>query len=528
MSFFKKNIFVNPLYLLYIFNLIILFGIVFGFLPREVILGSAFLIFFYLFLMKIEDGILFFLASLPFFVALPVSRGFDSLNIWRIAILILFYRFLLAQFPFISLSKPDFFKNLLQKAWSRLKKNKLELWTLLYFLLVTLSIFVATDKIVALKRFFYIFQMILIYPLALHLARDKKLFKKGIKYLFASSFLVFLIGLCQLIFAYFTSLGHFWGWWTWHVSLTFYGNNLANIVARANTWFSYYEGRSPTLRVFSTFTDSHSFALYLVLASPLLLWLIAIRFLKSKKIDAVLIFQGIVFLLIQFSIALSGTRGIWISVGIPLIVATYLVLKNRRNNIFKFALSSLLIFILALLLSSLFLSVPQFNGQDKTDSALTLKRLRSIIDLTETSNQGRLFIWKESIKSIAKHPFLGVGIGNFPVILEQDVLLQKAGSTAHNIYLNSAVEMGILGMILIIMIFYEILKKCWAGLKKPQNDSLSILKIFLGFYFLWVFTYCLFDVALFDARVMMFFVAEVTILFSLTRINSFNNSYKFA
>ncbi len=201
MSFFKKNIFVNPLYLLYIFNLIILFGIVFGFLPREVIIGSAFLIFFYLFLMKLEDGILFFLASIPFFVALPVSRGFDSLNIWRIAVLILFFRFLSVQFPLILLFKPDFFKNLPQKIWHRLKKNKLELWTVLYFSLAFLSILVATDRIVALKRTFYIFQMILIYPLALYLARNKKLFKKGVKYLFASSFFVFLIGACQLIFA---------------------------------------------------------------------------------------------------------------------------------------------------------------------------------------------------------------------------------------------------------------------------------------------------------------------------------------
>jgi len=519
LKLFKKPIYIKPLYLLYIFNLIILFGIVFNFLPREVILGSAFLIFFYLFLMKLEDGILFFLSSIPFFVALPVSRGFDSLNIWRVAILILFFRFLLIQFPLRLLSNPDFFKKLPQKAWIRLKKNKIELWTTLYFLLALLSIFVATDKIIALKRIFYIFQMILVYPLTLYLVKNKDLFKKSVRYLFASSFFVFLIGVCQLIFAYFTSLGHFWGWWTWRVSSTFYGNNLANIVARANTWFSYYQGRSPTLRIFSTFTDSHSFALYLVLASPLLLWLIAKHFLKIKKIDVILILQSLIFLLMQFSISLSGTRGIWISVGAPLVVALYFILKKKQNNLLKFVLGSLLIFILTLLLSSFLLAIPQFNGQDKGDNALTFKRIRSIIDFQEISNQGRLFIWKESLKSIAKHPFLGVGIGNFPVILEQDVLLQKAGSTAHNIYLNSGVEMGILGMILIIMIFYEILKKCWMFIKEQNKNSFNILGALLGFYFLWIFVYSLFDVALFDARVMMFFVAEVALITTISALN---------
>ncbi len=512
MNLLERPIVIKPLYLLYIFNLIILFGIVFGFLPREVILGSAFLIFFYLFLMKLKDGILFFLASIPFFVALPVSRGFDSLNIWRIAILILFFRLLSIYFPLMLLSKPHFFKNILQKIWCCLKKNKLELWTVLYFLVAALSIFVATEKIIALKRLFYIFQMILVYPLTLYLMRSKTFLKKGIKYLFASSFFVFLIGICQLIFTYFTSLGHFWEWWTWRVAYTFYGDNLANIVARANTWFSYYLGRSPTLRIFSTFTDSHSFALYLVLASPLLLWLIAKRFLKTKKIGAILILQGVIFLLMQFFIALSGTRGIWISVGVPLIAAIYFVLKNKKDSLSKFILGSLLIFILVLLLSSFFLSIPQFNVKDKADSALMLKRLRSIIDFEETSNQGRLFIWKESLRSITKHPFLGVGIGNFPIILEQDILLQKAGSTAHNIYLNSAVEMGALGMILIVMIFYEILKKCWICIKEQNKNSFNILGVLLGFYFLWVFTYCLFDIALFDARVMMFFAAEVALI----------------
>jgi O-antigen ligase len=518
-QFLKKPIIIKPLYLLYIFNLIVLFGIVFGFLPREVILGSAFLIFFYLFLMKLEDGILFFLSSIPFFVALPVSRNFDSLNIWRIAILILFFRFLSIQFPLKLLFNPDFFKNLFQKVWNRFKENKLELWTVLYFLLAALSIFVATDKIIALKRLFYIFQMALVYPLTLYLMRNRAFLKKAIKYLFASSFFVFLIGICQLIFAYFASLGHFWGWWTWRVAHTFYGDNLANIVARANTWFSYYPGRSPTLRIFSTFTDSHSFALYLVFASPLLLWLIIRRFLKTKKIGAVLVLQSVIFILMQFSIALSGTRGIWISIGAPLIVAIYFVFRNKKDNLSKFVLGSLLIFILMLLLSSFFLSIPQFNVKDKADGALTIRRLKSIIDLEETSNQGRLFIWRESLKSITKHPFLGVGIANFPVILEQDILLQKAGSTAHNVYLNSAVEMGILGMILIVMIFYEILKKCWICFKKQNKNSFNILGALLGFYFLWAFAYCLFDIALFDARVMMFFAAEVALITTIPSLN---------
>jgi len=466
--------------------------------------------------MKLEDSILFYLLTIPLFVALPVSRGFDSLNIWRIAILILFIRYLAQQFPLRILFKIDFWKKLPKKIWLHLNNNKLELWTVLYFVLALISVLVAFDKGSAIRRLFYVGQMILVYPLVLHVLRKNNLTKKLIKYLLASSLFIFIAGIFQLILSYFTSLGHFWGWWTWKVAQTFYGTDLANIVSGANTWFSYSPGRSPRLRLFSTMTDSHSFALYLVLATPILLWFIVSRYLKNKKVDAILILQGTVLCLMQFFIALSGTRGVWISVAAPIAIAIYLLIKKEGRNITKIVLVALSSFIIMLLVSSLFLSISQFNAKDKTDNTLTLKRLKSIFDIEETSNQGRLFIWKKSVESIIKRPFLGVGIGNFPVVLEQDVLLQKAGSTAHNVYLNSGAEMGILGLMLNVLIFYEILKRCYFFFKKKNTDSHSLLVAFLGFYFLWVFVYCLFDVAIFDARVMMFFAAEVAIVFSLS------------
>jgi O-antigen ligase len=522
MSFLKKNIYINPIYLLCIFNLIIIGGIVFGLLPREVILGSAFLIFLYLFLMKLEDGVLFFVLNIPLFVAIPISRGFDSLNIWRIAILILTVKLLLTYFPVRKLFASETWNTLLRRTWAHLVNNKVEFWTILYFIIATLSVLVAADKGAAIKRIFYVGQMILVYPLVLHVLHKKNLIDKLIKYLFASSIFVFLVGILQLFFSYFTSLSHFWSWWTWKVSQTFYGTDLANIVSGANTWFSYSPDRSPRLRLFSTMTDSHSFALYLVLATPILLWFIVSRYLKNKKISAILILQCTILCLMQFFIALSGTRGVWLSVAAPIAIAIYFLIKKESKQISKIILIALSTFVIMLLASSLFLSISQFNVKDKTDNTLTLKRLKSISDIEETSNKGRLFIWAKSVESIIKRPILGVGMGNFPVILEQDIVLQKAGSTAHNVYLNSGAEMGIFGLILNILIFYEILRRCYLHFKEKEKNNYNLLVIFLGFYFLWIFAYSFFDVAIFDARVMMFFAAEVAIVFSLPLLNKKN------
>jgi O-antigen ligase len=518
MSFLRKKIYCHPLYLLYIFQLIIIGGVIFHTLPREIILSLAFLILLFLSLTKLKDALFFFLASVPFFVALPITNIFDSLNIWRLAILVLLGRFIFQRFPLKIWLHGDFLKTLPKRIWQRLRRNKIEFWTVVYLAISLLSILKAQDKIAALKRLIYIAQMISVYPLARGLLKKEKDLKKAVKFILISSLLVLIIGLAQLAFSYVTSLDYFWGWWAWRVEVTLYGKNLANIVSRANTWFSYYGGSFPRLRSFGTFTDSHSFALYLLLASPLLLWLGLKDYLEKRKISLRSFLLSIAFILMQFLVVLSGTRGIWISVISALGVALYFLLKRLKPFLVRYILGALGVFIILLPLSSFLLSIPQFSmPSSRSGGALTMRRFQSIIDFNEISNQGRLFIWQESLKSIAKNPLLGVGIGNFPVILEQDVLLQEAGSTAHNIYLNAGVEMGIFGILALGMVFYHIFKKGYLFIKVRAKNHFYYLPILLGFYFLWIAVYSLFDIAIFDARVMIIFVTLIAALNVLSK-----------
>ncbi len=517
-NFVKKPIYIRPLYLIYSFNLIVLFGVVFGFLPREMLLAGAALVLFYCLLMPLKDSILFFLASIPFFVALPLASNFDALNLWRVAILIIFGRFFFKKFPLKLWRQKNFWAFLPKRIWQRLSEHKIELWAMVYFGVMFLSILVAYNKVAALKRFLYIGEMALIYPLVLYIARSKPVLKQIIKVLIFSAVLVLIIGVGQWAMTYSASLNGFWDWWADHFSYNFYGQHLAGIVKHANTWFSYYPGRAPTLRMFSSFTDSHSFALYLLLVSPLLLWQILKNYLNKNKKWPLIISGIILFIAFQLAIMLSGTRGIWISVSVPLVFSFMLIVKRKGIFLGKFIFKALVIFLLMLPVSSLVLSVPQFQIQMRDhqtiDKSLALERLKTVVDLNETSNKGRIYIWRKSAEALLHYPILGVGIGNFPVVLGQDPVLQKAGSTAHNVYLNSGVEMGILGLIAIVMVFYEILKLCWRHKNCSFNggDKMRCLPFVLGFYFLWAFTYSLFDIALFDARVMMVFVAEIAVI----------------
>ena len=108
----------------------------------------------------------------------------------------------------------------------------------------------------------------------------------------------------------------------------------------------------------------------------------------------------------------------------------------------------LVFFLLFAVAYPIFVS-PQFL-LSKGDWSLFGERIKSIIDFGETSNSQRIEIWKASLESIKNRPLLGVGIGNFPVVLNQNIFLARAGSSAHNIYLHIASEMGILTLVTVI------------------------------------------------------------------------------
>ena len=86
------------------------------------------------------------------------------------------------------------------------------------------------------------------------------------------------------------------------------------------------------------------------------------------------------------------------------------------NRVISCVLTIIMIFIALIPIVSIFTAIPQFR-ESGGDAGLMLKRLASILNLDETSNQGRVYIWKKSFESVKRSPVLGVGAGNFPVVL---------------------------------------------------------------------------------------------------------------
>ena len=184
--------------------------------------------------------------------------------------------------------------------------------------------------------------------------------------------------------------------------------------------------------------------------------------------------------------------------------------------------------MLCLPLSAVIFNSTQFLLAENSNAKLVLKeRIKSIIDFEETSNQGRVGIWKATLKSAIHHPLLGVGVGNFPSILKLNPSAIKAGASAHNIYLNFLAETGIFGLLIFLFIIYEMGKRAWVVFIRHSDRVVTFFALNWLVYFIWILWYSMTDVALFDERPFLLFMIFAGSLFAFkilyerptTRIN---------
>jgi len=111
------------------------------------------------------------------------------------------------------------------------------------------------------------------------------------------------------------------------------------------------------------------------------------------------------------------------------------------------------------------------------------------------------------------HPFLGVGIGNFPVVLALNPSAIKAGASAHNLYLNFFAELGILGFVASSVLIFELCRRAWLVFRR--YDGMTRFFAFnVLLYLIWIIWYSMTDVAIFDERPFLLSMIFVGALFA--------------
>ncbi|MBX4211420.1 MAG: O-antigen ligase family protein [Candidatus Yanofskybacteria bacterium] len=510
----------NRLNIVFLVHLGLFISVVTGIIPRAATIPWIILLLAYVFVAPLSEVLLFFIRSIPLFIAIPLTSSYDAFNMWRIISLALLVKWFLSQdiFKVVQEGARKFFR----APWQWMKSHPAIVLLKVLLILAVLSVIHAPDVGLGIKRIIYFVNLsfigIVLWDM-LHKVPSLK--ADAVRNIAIPTILVTIAGFIQLAMVYRMDIFRFVDIWVNVAEKNLFGSQWANIALKANTWFAYY-GDQLSLRMFSLFPDSHSFPIFITLGLPAIfaisLWhLSEMGSLRTLlKIRAKLWITIVPFIFL--AMLLSGTRGIWAaSAGVVIVWLFFLwLLQGNRKVFFKYFGGFLLIFFLLLPVAYGIFTSDQFHVQ-KNDKALFKKRVSSIIDIAETSNKERLRIWNLSAHSIIAKPLLGVGIGNFPVVLNQDLSLSRAGSSAHNIYLHIAAEVGVLGLGICLFLIWLLMRQTFRNYVASTNSTTRVYYAGALLYVPWVLGYSLTDVALFDERAFLLFVVTCVLLWDHER-----------
>jgi len=495
--------------------------VVTGVLPRAVVPFWTLSLLVWAALVPPAVSVPFFVAAIPAFVAIPITPDFDNFNMWRPLALVIFLRWFLATWSRQSLSAAV--RAFLRRPW----RTPVAAALAVIALAALVSLTQAADLAAGFRRIILIANAAMVPVVTATLVRRDPAWRPALLSATAqSAVLVTLVAFIQLASTYLMDVYGFMHVWGEGIQLRQFGTLWSQIAVRmGNTWLAYY-GPQLSLRAFSLFPDSHSFPVYLILAlgglAATVFRPLADRIAGGARTLRELAHTRATLSVLWFvagllAVILSGTRGIWAaSVGLPAVVAVLAWWFSRtgtdagRRLLWRYLGAFLAVYYLLFGIAWPVFVSPQFL-LSKGDWNLLGNRVRSIIDFGETSNSARLEIWSATVRSIAEHPLRGVGIGNFPTVLSQHVILAKAGSSAHNFWLHVAAEIGLAGLAAVMWLWAA----AYRSAARLFRSAATATALYAGWMLLalpWVAAYLLTDAALLDERALLLFGVSVAFL----------------
>ena len=214
-------------------------------------------------------------------------------------------------------------------------------------------------------------------------------------------------------------------------------------------------------RVVSTFENPNVLGEYLIMVIP---FIVAIMISAEKKWAKF----GYFMMLCSCCACLVFTwsRGAWL--GIILAMLIFLLVYSRKTLVLCLCGLFALPFAPLVLPSSI------------------MNRITSIGDVTDSSTSYRVNIWKASVKLLHDYAFTGIGVGNaaFKKIYPKYSLPGvESAPHAHNLFLQTGIETGIPGLIVLLLIFFILAQSCITFFMKSdagRAHKLTVAALFAG------------------------------------------------
>jgi O-antigen ligase/tetratricopeptide (TPR) repeat protein len=182
--------------------------------------------------------------------------------------------------------------------------------------------------------------------------------------------------------------------------------------------------------------------------------------------------------------ARSAYLGLLLQVGIFIAFTILQFFKERKGKESLVKAGSILIPILFsfFITQALLNSAQQMSNTTPSGFGSITDRLESITSKTAGSNAGRLKLWVSGIDYIKKNPIMGAGYGNckLAIVPYENHFMQgfEFNQHLHNDFIETAMELGVLGGLLFISLFIGALLGVINIWKSKANDQLKTIALF--------------------------------------------------
>lgn len=195
----------------------------------------------------------------------------------------------------------------------------------------------------------------------------------------------------------------------------------------------------------------------------------------------------IVAMVIGFTgLILSYSRGAWVSLIIGIFAG--IVIYHKKMKLFLISIAILFT------ISIVWLSVNNNYLKFAPDYQHTIfhtnfsEHLQATITLKDVSNAERFYRWVAAINMIAEKPILGFGTNNFynnykpfaANIFKTWVSNNPDHSSVHNYFLLTALEQGLVGLVLFLVLFFGMILKSQQLFQQLQNNFYRTIAFTIG------------------------------------------------
>lgn len=213
-------------------------------------------------------------------------------------------------------------------------------------------------------------------------------------------------------------------------------------------WLDVENNPDVRVRVYSVFHNPNILAEYLIMIIPLSVGL----FWYTKKISKKIIFLGTTLIMV-LAMLMTLSRGSW--VGFAFSALVFILLLERR----------LLLSVVPISLGAVYF-LPQS----------ILNRIMSIGNFADSSIAYRFTMWDITMDIIRDYPIAGVGFGHLPFKQVFETYIRTMPIYhSHNTYLQTAVEMGIPGLLVFLFLLFVVFKYGILKLVKCDDRYIRIL-----------------------------------------------------